>query len=449
MVLPAHDSPSEQVCRGVPAPGAGAASALSAGGGGTGGSGGSGGAGENGNGALNGAGGPRAAMDRLALLADLGVIDAAGLMISERFEAVARALEDMRESPQGVRETHALRVATRRATAALTVFTPHLDPKRVKKAKRRLRVLRSAAGAVRACDVQEELLLAAEREPGHDESMAVAAELMLGRVQKWREAARRGLVAARERYRPGRARRTAERLIGTVHAALGRVDVASAAGDGVGVAAFRRSAGARTALEVARAGIGLARRRFEDASRAAAPMADFEALHEMRLAGKRLRYVIELMAPALDEESAESAVATLRKLQDRLGEINDRHELARRTESAARELGLREGGKTARAFAALRQALVASRDGLLDEFESWWCGPAGAGETDDGAGGGSGSGKAAKLGRALDRLMGLRAASPARGMGLGGRAASLDAALGEAIRSAEELMNQERQEAGA
>lgn len=324
-------------------------------------------------------------VERLTLGAGLGVIDAAHLVICERFEAVARALEDLRESPHGVRETHALRVATRRADAAVVIFAPHLDSEKADKARKRLRELRRAAGAVRACDVQEELLVAAERgtpDPsgvaGASEAAVVAAELMLGRVQHWRERARRGLVEARNNYKPGRARRAGERLVRTAHAALGRM--------GAGVPAFRAGVGAATAGEAARAAVNGSAMKFWGAVRFAespppgsaergGAFDEFEALHDMRLAGKRLRYIIEVMSACLDEEACESAVSTLRKLQDRLGEVNDRHELAKRTHDAAAELGLSgglAGGKTARAFVALSEALVASRDALLDDFESWW-----------------------------------------------------------------------------
>lgn len=326
------------------------------------------------------------APERLTLGAGLGVIDAAHLVIGERFEAVARALEDLRESPHGVRETHALRVATRRADAAVVVFAPHLDSEKAGKARKRLRELRRAAGAVRACDVQEELLVAAERgtpDPsgvaGASEAAVVAAELMLGRVQHWRERARRGLVEARSDYKPGRARRAGETLVRTAHAALGRM--------GAGVPAFRAGAGAAAAGEAARAAVNGSAMKFWGAVRFAenpppgsaehggAAFDEFEALHDMRLAGKRLRYIIEVMSACLDEEACESAVSTLRKLQDRLGEVNDRHELAKRTHDAAAELGLSgglAGGKTARAFVALSETLVASRDALLDDFETWW-----------------------------------------------------------------------------
>jgi CHAD domain-containing protein len=68
-----------------------------------------------------------------------------------------------------------------------------------------------------------------------------------------------------------------------------------------------------------------------------------EALHDMRIAAKRVRYVLELMAPVLGKE-AERGAKQARKLQDLLGEIHDcdvmvprveRHIERLRTEDAA------------------------------------------------------------------------------------------------------------------
>jgi hypothetical protein len=50
--------------------------------------------------------------------------------------------------------------------------------------------------------------------------------------------------------------------------------------------------------------------------------AEVEALHDMRIAAKRLRYILELFAPRLGPEAARAAKTT-KKLQDLLGEIHD------------------------------------------------------------------------------------------------------------------------------
>ena len=79
--------------------------------------------------------------------------------------------------------------------------------------------------------------------------------------------------------------------------------------------------------------------------------ANVEALHDMRIAAKRLRYVLELAAPVFGEQAATSAKRA-KRLQDLLGEIHDcdetvprveRHIARLRVEDAAT---LREGAGT-------------------------------------------------------------------------------------------------------
>ena len=49
---------------------------------------------------------------------------------------------------------------------------------------------------------------------------------------------------------------------------------------------------------------------------------EVEALHDMRIAAKRLRYLLEVMEPALGPEAGKAA-GRARDLQDLLGEIHD------------------------------------------------------------------------------------------------------------------------------
>jgi hypothetical protein len=49
---------------------------------------------------------------------------------------------------------------------------------------------------------------------------------------------------------------------------------------------------------------------------------EVQALHDMRIAAKRLRYILELFAPRLGDEATRAAKAA-KKLQDLLGEIHD------------------------------------------------------------------------------------------------------------------------------
>jgi CHAD domain-containing protein len=53
--------------------------------------------------------------------------------------------------------------------------------------------------------------------------------------------------------------------------------------------------------------------------------ADPEALHGLRKRAKRLRYVLEALAPLLPRKATVRLLAALRRALERLGEINDLH----------------------------------------------------------------------------------------------------------------------------
>src|SRR5262249_55819232 len=50
---------------------------------------------------------------------------------------------------------------------------------------------------------------------------------------------------------------------------------------------------------------------------------DWSALHRFRIAGKKLRYTMELVAPAFGFELREQQYPLVQELQERLGNIND------------------------------------------------------------------------------------------------------------------------------
>jgi CHAD domain-containing protein len=81
-----------------------------------------------------------------------------------------------------------------------------------------------------------------------------------------------------------------------------------------------------------------------------------EALHDMRIAAKRLRYVLELSAP-LFGEAADQGAKRARKLQDLLGEIHDCDVTIPRVERHIERLRLEDA-------AALREAAGESASDL-------------------------------------------------------------------------------------
>ena len=77
-------------------------------------------------------------------------------------------------------------------------------------------------------------------------------------------------------------------------------------------------------------------------------------LHDMRIAAKRLRYVLEMTAPALGPEAERSAKAA-KRLQDLLGEIHDCDEFVPRVEQHIARLRAEDA-------AALRRRAGRSKD---------------------------------------------------------------------------------------
>jgi hypothetical protein len=75
---------------------------------------------------------------------------------------------------------------------------------------------------------------------------------------------------------------------------------------------------------------------------------DVDALHDMRIAAKRLRYVLELHTPVLGDQAARAAKRA-KKLQDLLGEIHDCDVMVPRVERHIQRLRLEDA-------AALREA---------------------------------------------------------------------------------------------
>ena len=186
---------------------------------------------------------------------------------------------------------HDRRVAIRRLRTAIEVFEPTL-PKRAKDVRRDLKGAFNALGPRRDADVAIEALRAIEPQlatadlPGFNGLLAAfEAEGAAGHALDTESALRANedavVLAQRARDRNGPA---AEK-------------------------ALRRAAGRRLAAVQARLGA------LDDPR-------DGAALHDLRIAAKRLRYVLEAAAPALGPAALEGAGAA-RGLQTVLGEIHD------------------------------------------------------------------------------------------------------------------------------
>jgi CHAD domain-containing protein len=198
-------------------------------------------------------------------------------------------------------DVHQMRVATRRLRAVLRTLRAHLD--QPPKLRRGLRRLAARLGEVRDADVILALLEGSHVQdvPGIE---GRRLETLVRRLRRRRGRARTALVRALER--PGH-RRLMDRL--ERFAQRPRVSgdpdtpVARVLGDAI----------TRLAAEVAREP-GLER-----------PSPDADALHRLRIAFKRLRYVLEFHAAA-GGPAYEVEMRLARELQDVLGHVHD-HDL--------------------------------------------------------------------------------------------------------------------------
>ena len=192
---------------------------------------------------------------------------------------------------------HRLRVAARRAVAAVDLLQPLLPRRNARRLRRMLQQIRRACDAARDSDV---LIKRVERHGnGHGHSA------LIRRLQAQRRRDQGPIVAIhRQLGVSGRWDRRTRKLLAKV-----RWDRRDATGREPGYATFirRRLAGPAD--------------RFEQALRARHTSS--KSLHRLCIRGKRLRYALELAGAAVPHRRREQLDAILRELQDHLGEIND------------------------------------------------------------------------------------------------------------------------------
>lgn len=217
-------------------------------------------------------------------------------------EYLPRAVKHADEDPENV---HQLRVGTRRADAALRIFRPCLPGRVYRAARARLRKIRRAAGAARDWDVfllalrQRLQNLPPEEQPGID--------FLLGHALGHREAAQTEL----EQIEAGLFEPFAE----FVNDVLDEV---------------------RTPREPTFVCLGdLARLLVLDRlerlhKAAAADLKDYDHLHAVRIAGKRLRYAMEVLADCFPPAFRDRLYPMVEEMQEILGRANDSHVAAGR-----------------------------------------------------------------------------------------------------------------------
>jgi CHAD domain-containing protein len=230
------------------------------------------------------------------------VVEAARRVFEVRFEVVLDYLPLAAEAAhRDIENVHHLRVATRRATAALRIFEPCLTAKTSKALRKSLRRLRRAAGDARDWDVfmqglQESPALARKSAVGARDFLAgfAAARRLDAQCELSREAGTEG-----EKFR------TSAQELSDSNDGWAEPDEASALGN------------------LAEMQIRSLINEF-DGSATPAPTA-YEDLHALRILGKRLRYSMEVFADCYAEPFREQLYPAVEEMQDILGRITDAH----------------------------------------------------------------------------------------------------------------------------
>jgi len=273
-----------------------------------------------------------------------GVYEAARLSLEARLKTVTHWLPlAALQASDDVEYVHRLRVATRRATAALKLYRDWLPRRPYRWIKKRLREIRRAAGEARDLDVLADRL---RRELGD------RAAGLLSEIADQRAAAQPAIVDVATRCGDK------DCFLRRVHMLLAGIAPRDKNGKGEAERCFRSWAHDRLDEVVAKSFAALPSHADDPAE-----------LHQFRIRIKALRYAIELLAPAFGPKLREVHYPVVEELQERLGCINDHVTGAARLQkwsSATSDTQLQE----------LLDALVQQEHIRLTEeiaeFRQWW-----------------------------------------------------------------------------
>lgn len=214
------------------------------------------------------------------------------------------AVEDGARSGEDPEHVHKMRVATRRMRAAWRVFDGSYRPKAQKRYVKELRTVASALGGVRDMDVQLEDL--ARYAKGLDGDAAADLEPLADAWRSRRDQARQDLLTLLDS-------KAYRRFVDDYLTFVSTPGADAEDSDGSRPMRVRDTAAGR----IWRAYEGV--RGHE----AGLPWADVPALHALRIDGKRLRYTLECFREVLPARQTDELLATVTRMQDHLGLLND------------------------------------------------------------------------------------------------------------------------------
>jgi CHAD domain-containing protein len=276
---------------------------------------------------------------------DQPVVEVALSTLDDRLKVVRKRFSQaVRHGKKNAERIHQLRVATRRASAALDLYYDFVPRKRAKKMSQRLKQIRRTAGKVRDCDL---LLARFSSGPAQAESPSFIKRMRSLRGDAYRELRQ----LHHEHAAAGRLKRQAKRLLKNTRQKVGRrPDLAAQR--------FRDWAPERIRAFVA------------DFFQAASPdLRDFSQLHAFRIRSKALRYAMELVAATFPPQFNKELYPVIERLQTLLGNINDEANFLKSVgKRLANDVRLSDVDGLKHRMAQEQHAL----DELEREFVDWW-----------------------------------------------------------------------------
>lgn len=214
------------------------------------------------------------------------------------------AMEDGARSGEDPEHVHKMRVATRRMRATWRVFDGAYRPRAQKRYVRELRTVAATLGSVRDMDVQLDHL--ARYAQGLDDATGAGLEPLADAWRTRRDRARQELLALLDS-------KVYRRFVDDYLDLVATPGADAAEADGARPMRVRDTAAGRIwqAYEQVRA------------HEAGLPWADVPALHALRIDGKRLRYTLEAFREVLPARQTDELLATVTRMQDHLGLLND------------------------------------------------------------------------------------------------------------------------------
>lgn len=247
--------------------------------------------------------------------------DTPGAYCARVFTRLARklleVLDRLEANPLDDEAVHDARVACRRLRVGVRIIRPHLrGRKRLRRLGESLRALRTALGAARETEVA--LATLAALRPDLSGDVRFAADALAASLALRHEELRNGAGPALHELGLPRFRKRLRRIVDDLAPSSSPPpDEASPPAPGPGLAVAAREAAES------------ARRRLLDLPPGPIAAGDDEALHRLRIEGKKLRYTLEFFEPVFAARIG-ARLRLLRDVQDQLGEIHDLADLRTR-----------------------------------------------------------------------------------------------------------------------